>query len=59
MRDLVKTYRVAERDPARTSTPALIARLRAEHDVQDVRIERPAIEEVISRFYDLHGAGES
>jgi len=46
-------------DPARTNAPALIARLSAAHPLLDVRIERPAIEEVISRLYDLHGAVEA
>ena len=46
-------------DPALTSAPALIARISKEHAVQDVHVERPAIEEVIARFYDLHGAAEA
>jgi ABC-2 type transport system ATP-binding protein len=46
-------------DPAETSASSLIARVSAEQMVLDVRVERPAIEEVISRFYDLHGAVEA
>jgi ABC-2 type transport system ATP-binding protein len=46
-------------DPVRTSAAALIARVSAEHSVLDVRVERPSIEEVISHFYDLHGASEA
>lgn len=45
-------------DPATTPAPALIARIAAEHPVQDIHIEEPAIEEVIARFYEQHGAGE-
>jgi ABC-2 type transport system ATP-binding protein len=46
-------------DPAKTSAPALIARIAAEHAVADIHVEQPAIEEVIARFYDRHGAGEA
>jgi ABC-2 type transport system ATP-binding protein len=46
-------------DPAVTPAPKLIARITAEHAVQDVHVEEPAIEEVIARFYDLHEAGEA
>ena len=46
-------------DPTRTSAAALIARVSAERAVLDIRVERPAIEEVISHFYDLHGAVEA
>jgi ABC-2 type transport system ATP-binding protein len=45
-------------DPDTINASTLIARIAAEHDVEDVHIERPAIEEVIARFYDLHGAAE-
>jgi ABC-2 type transport system ATP-binding protein len=27
--------------------------------VDDIHVEEPLIEEVIARFYDLHGAGEA
>jgi ABC-2 type transport system ATP-binding protein len=46
-------------DPAKTSAPGLIARIAAEHAVADIHVEQPAIEEVIARFYDRHGAGEA
>src|SRR5579871_4279776 len=46
-------------DPARTAAHTLIARIAAEHDVVDIRVEDPKIEEVIARFYTLHGALES
>ena len=46
-------------DPARIAAHTLIARIAAEHDVVDIRVENPKIEEVIARFYTLHGAVES
>lgn len=46
-------------DPARTPAPALISTIAAAHDVVDIHVEQPAIEEVIARFYDLHGAVEA
>jgi ABC-2 type transport system ATP-binding protein len=46
-------------DPRRITAPALIARIVAAHPVDDIHVEEPLIEEVIARFYDLHGAGES
>ncbi|HEY9219128.1 MAG TPA: ATP-binding cassette domain-containing protein, partial [Phenylobacterium sp.] len=46
-------------DPLTTPAPALIARIAAEHAIEDVHVEQPAIEEVIARFYDLHGASEA
>ena len=46
-------------DPTRTAAHSLISRLAAAHDVVDVRVEDPKIEEVIARFYTLHGAVES
>jgi len=45
-------------DPRRITAPALIARIVAAHAVDDIHVEEPLIEEVIARFYDLHGAGE-
>jgi len=45
-------------DPAKTSAPALIAEITARHAVEDIHVEQPAIEEVIARFYDRHGAVE-
>lgn len=46
-------------DPASTSAPMLIAAITADHAVEDIHVEQPAIEEVIARFYDLHGAAEA
>ena len=46
-------------DPAIITAPQLIARIAAEHAVEDIHIERPLIEEVIARLYDLHGASEA
>jgi ABC-2 type transport system ATP-binding protein len=45
-------------DPSRIAAPALIARIVAAHPVDDIHVEEPLIEEVIARFYDLHGASE-
>jgi ABC-2 type transport system ATP-binding protein len=45
-------------DPRRIAAPVLIARIAAAHPVDDIHVEEPLIEEVIARFYDLHGAGE-
>lgn len=46
-------------DPATVPTPRLIAAITADYAVEDIHVEQPAIEEVIARFYDLHGAGEA
>ena len=46
-------------DPRITSAPALIATITARYAVEDIHVEQPAIEEVIARFYDLHGANEA
>jgi len=46
-------------DPARISAPDLIARIVAAHPVDDIHVAEPLIEEVIARFYEQHGAGES
>ncbi len=46
-------------DPAMVPTPRLIAAITADYAVEDIHVEQPAIEEVIARFYDLHGAGEA
>ena len=46
-------------DPARTPAHGLIAAIAARHEVEDIRIEDAKIEEVIARFYALHGALES
>ncbi|HEY2709269.1 MAG TPA: ABC transporter ATP-binding protein [Caulobacteraceae bacterium] len=45
-------------DPRRIAAPDLIARIVASHGVDDIHVEEPLIEEVIARFYDLHGANE-
>ena len=46
-------------DPQVIAAPALIATITAAHAVEDLRLDQPAIEEVIARFYDLHGALEA
>ena len=46
-------------NPGITSAPALIAAITAQHAVEDIHVEQPAIEEVIAKFYDLHGANEA
>ena len=46
-------------DPAITPAQALIARIAGAYAVEDVHLEEPLIEEVIARFYDLHGAVEA
>ena len=46
-------------NPSITSAPALIAAITARHAVEDIHVEQPAIEEVIAKFYDLHGANEA
>ncbi len=45
-------------DPRVIPTPKLVSRITADHAVADLHVDEPAIEEVIARFYDLHGAGE-
>jgi ABC-2 type transport system ATP-binding protein len=46
-------------DPRATPARALIDRVASAHDVEDIRIEDASIEEVIARFYALHGATEA
>lgn len=46
-------------DPSKIATPSLIAAIATQHAVEDIHVDEPAIEEVITRFYDLHDAGES
>jgi ABC-2 type transport system ATP-binding protein len=46
-------------DPAVIGAPALIAAIAADHALEDIRVAPPQIEEVIARFYDLHGAAEA
>ncbi|CAN7212659.1 ABC transporter ATP-binding protein [Pseudorhodoferax sp. LjRoot39] len=45
-------------DPALVAAPTLIAAIAGAHAVEDIRLEGLAIEEVITRFYALHGAAE-
>jgi ABC-2 type transport system ATP-binding protein len=45
-------------DPSRVSAHRLIAKISAAHELEDLHVEEPLIEEVIARFYALHGAGE-
>jgi len=46
-------------DPAHIPTPKLIATIATQHAVEDIHVDEPAIEEVITRFYDLHDAREA
>jgi len=46
-------------DRAKTAAHTLIARVAAAHEVADMRVEDPKIEEVIARFYAMHGAVEA
>ena len=46
-------------DPARIPTAKLIAAIAAQHEVEDIHVDEPAIEEVITRFYDMHDASEA
>lgn len=46
-------------DPKATPARALIDRVASAHDIEDIRIEDASIEEVIARFYALHGAMEA
>jgi ABC-2 type transport system ATP-binding protein len=46
-------------DPAKIPTPKLIAAIAAKHAVEDVHVDEPPIEEVITRFYELHDAREA
>src|SRR3569832_1431000 len=46
-------------DRARTAAHTLIARVAAAYEVEDMRVEDPKIEEVIARFYAMHGAVEA
>jgi ABC-2 type transport system ATP-binding protein len=46
-------------DPARMPAHVLINAIASHHAVADIRVEDPKIEEVIARFYALHGAVES
>jgi len=46
-------------DPSKIPTPKLIAAIATKHAVEDIHVDEPAIEEVITRFYDLHDAREA
>jgi len=46
-------------DPAVISVPQLIDHITAKNELADIRVEEPQIEEVIARFYDIHGASEA
>ena len=46
-------------DPKVVAAPQLIGAIAAAHAVDDIHVMEPAIEEVIARFYDLHGAAEA
>lgn len=46
-------------DPGQIAAPALIAAITSRHAIDDIRLEQPPIEDVIARFYDLHGASEA
>jgi ABC-2 type transport system ATP-binding protein len=43
-------------DPVKVAAHTLIARVATAREVADIRVEDPKIEEVIARFYALHGA---
>jgi ABC-2 type transport system ATP-binding protein len=45
-------------DPSKIPTPSLIAAIAMKHAVEDIHVDEPAIEEVITRFYDLHDLHE-
>jgi ABC-2 type transport system ATP-binding protein len=46
-------------DPRRIAPHELIRQVTTAHPVADLRLEEPPIEEVIARFYALHGADEA
>jgi ABC-2 type transport system ATP-binding protein len=46
-------------DPTKIPAPKLIAAITTQHAVDDIHVDEPAIEEVITRFYDLHDASEA
>lgn len=45
-------------DPREVSASSLVAAIAAAHPVRDIHVEEPLIEEVVARFYALHGAQE-
>ena len=46
-------------DPRRIAPHRLISQITAAHEIEDLRLEEPPIEEVVARFYALHGADET
>jgi ABC-2 type transport system ATP-binding protein len=46
-------------DPRRIAPHRLISQIAEAHEVEDLRLEEPPIEEVVARFYALHGADEA
>jgi ABC-2 type transport system ATP-binding protein len=46
-------------DPRTMPARALIDKVASAHEVEDIRVEDASIEEVIARFYALHGATEA
>ncbi len=46
-------------DPANVPTPQLIAAIATQHAVDDIHVDEPSIEEVITHFYELHDAHEA
>jgi viologen exporter family transport system ATP-binding protein len=46
-------------DPRVVAVPQLIGRISDEYELVDIHVEQPRIEEVIARFYHLHGATEA
>src|SRR5215469_3684029 len=46
-------------DPSVVGAANLISWISAEYDLVDIHIQQPRIEEVIARFYNLHGAIEA
>jgi ABC-2 type transport system ATP-binding protein len=45
-------------DPRVIVAHNLISCIAADYDVEDIRVEEPKIEEVVARFYNLHGAAD-
>jgi ABC-2 type transport system ATP-binding protein len=45
-------------NPQITVAHNLISRIAASYDVEDIRLEDPRIEEIVARFYALHGAAD-
>jgi ABC-2 type transport system ATP-binding protein len=46
-------------DPGVVPVAELISRITSEYELVDLQVEQPPIEEVIARFYSLHGATEA